>query len=181
MGEARHHGPPFTQGLCQGSAEAATGAGDADAAAAPGAMGVGGLGHGFSLGHPWGPRPLAVPPLSDAALQALFAPYCGGVARETELLAALQLLNQGEMQGFRPVEGGLGHPYVLRWPAVRSPLEPTSCQLRFPERPELHYDFELVTHRLVSWLMDCREEAHGSVDLPDGFWQWLLVGVDPDH
>ncbi|MEC8213946.1 MAG: type IV pilus biogenesis protein EbsA [Cyanobacteriota bacterium] len=124
-------------------------------------------------------RSRALPPLSDAALRALFAPYCGGVAREVELLAALQLLNQQQLQGFRSVEGGLGHPYTLSWLAVRSPLETTRCNLRFPERPDLLYDFELVTHQLVSWLMDCREEEHGSVDLPDGFWQWLLLGADP--
>ena len=120
-----------------------------------------------------------MPPLSEAALRALFAPYCGGVAREAELLAALQRLNQQEIQGFRSVEGGLGHPYILSWVAVRSPLETTRCNLRFPERSDLLYDFELVTHQLVSWLMDCREEEHGSVDLPDAFWQWLLLGADP--
>ena len=62
---------------------------------------------------------------------------------------------------------------------MRSPLEATTCRLRFPERSDLLYDFELVTHQLVSWLMDCREEEHGSVDLPDAFWQWLLLGADP--
>ena len=121
----------------------------------------------------------AVPPLSEAALRALFAPYCGGIAREAELLAALQRLSQQEIQGFRSVEGGLGHLYILSWLAVRSPMETTTCRLRFPERPDLLYDFELVTHQLVSWLMDCREEEHGSVDLPDGFWQWLFLGADP--
>ena len=120
-----------------------------------------------------------VPPFSDPALRALFAPYCGGLTRERELEAALQRLIALAIHGLRPVEGASGHPYILRWESVRAPMEFTRCGLEFPEKPELHYAFELITHQLVTWLMDCSESADQGVDLPDAFWQWLLTGTDP--
>ncbi len=122
-----------------------------------------------------------VPPFNDPALRALFAPYCGGLARERELEAALERLIALAFHGLRPVAGANGHPYVLRWEAVRAPMELTSCELEFPEKPELHYRFELVTHQLVTWLMDGADPAGQNLDLPDAFWQWLLVGSDPDQ
>ena len=82
-------------------------------------------------------------------------------------------------QGLRPVEGGSDHHYRLSWSVVRAPLEATPCQLRFPDRKEVVYEFELVTHQLVQWLMDCRVTEAGPQDLPDSFWQWLLLGADP--
>ena len=48
-----------------------------------------------------------MPGVTDAALQALFAPYCGGVSRGGELTEALQILQRGELWGRRPVQGGL--------------------------------------------------------------------------
>ena len=119
-----------------------------------------------------------VPPLPDIALQALFAPYCGGLAREAALQVALQVLIQLRFEGSRPVEGDGGHVYTLSWASVRSPLEVTACRLEFPERPDVQYSFELVTHQLVSWLMDRSELDDGPMDLPDAFWQWLLIGTD---
>lgn len=138
---------------------------------------------GWAIASAWGilgaSRPLVVPPLSEAALQALFAPYCGGLAREADLLAALRTLKSLGFDGLRPVDGGLDHRYLLRWSAVHAPLESTSCQMRFPDRTELVYEFDLVTHQLVQWLMDCRLAEDGQLDLPDSFWQWLLLGADP--
>ena len=138
---------------------------------------------GWAIASAWGilgeSRPAVVPPLPDIALQALFAPYCGGLAREGELQVALQVLIQMRFQGRRPVDGGIGHTYAVSWTAVRSPLEATQCRLEFVERPDLEYRFELVTHQLVSWLMDRTGLDDGSMDLPDAFWHWLLVGTDP--
>ena len=122
-----------------------------------------------------------VPPFNEPALRALFAPYCGGLARERELEVALERLTALAFQGLRPVAGANGHRYLLRWDSVRAPMELTSCGLEFPEKPELHYRFELVTHQLVTWLMDCKEPAGQGLDLPDAFWQWLLVGSDSDE
>ena len=118
-------------------------------------------------------------PLSEAALQALFAPYCGGLSRAADLEGALKLLQRQSVQGCRPVEGVAGHRYSLSWGAVRSPLEPVQCSLRFDQHPHLIYDFEVDTHRLVTWLMDRTEPADGEIDLPDSFWHWLLLGEDP--
>ena len=79
--------------------------------------------------------------MSDAAQLVLFAPYCGGVSREQDLSAALQILGRGALQGRRPVAGSDGHP----------------------------------THQLVVWLMDCSHLQPSEPDLPNGFWQWLLI------
>ena len=122
-----------------------------------------------------------VPPFSDPALRALFAPYCGGLAREPELEDALQRLRGLGFHGLRPVAGANGHRYILRWESVQAPMELTRCDLDFPENPELHYRFELVTHQLVAWLMDCSDAEGQGVDLPDAFWHWLLIGSDPDQ
>jgi len=113
--------------------------------------------------------------VSDTAQRVLFAPYCGGVSREAELAAALQILGRGELQGRRPVEGIDGHAYALRWDGVAAPLEQLDCQLRFPGHPEGDVDFVVLTHQLVSWLMDCSHQQPSEPDLPEGFWQWLLI------
>ena len=126
--------------------------------------------------------------VSDAALLALFAPYCGGLAREDALHGALQLLQQQKFQGTRPVQGAAGHRFVLGWTGQRAPLETVACELTFPDQPEVHYSFELSAHQLVSWLMERstdgneagREGAMAAPDLPDAFWQWLLVGTEQD-
>jgi len=113
--------------------------------------------------------------VSDAAQLVLFAPYCGGVRREQDLSAALQILGRGELQGRRPVSGRDGYSYVLRWNGVAAPLESLDCQLRFPGHPEGDIDFVVLTHRLVAWLMDRSHQQRSEPDLPEGFWQWLLM------
>ena len=113
--------------------------------------------------------------MSDAAQWVLFAPYCGGVSREADLAAALQILERGELQGRRPVAGIDGHSYALCWDGVAAPLEQLDCQLRFPGHPEGDVDFAVLTHQLVAWLMDCSQPQQSEPDLPDGFWQWLLI------
>ena len=44
----------------------------------------------------------------------------------------------------------------------------------------MDYRFDLVTHQLVSWLMQVDDQVGERGDLPDAFWQWLLVGIDQD-
>ena len=113
--------------------------------------------------------------MSDVAQQVLFAPYCGGVGRETDLAAALQILGQGGLKGRRQVAGSDGYTYELRWNGVAAPLERLECVLRFPGHPEGDIDFSVITHQLVGWLMDRSHQQHPEPDLPNGFWQWLLV------
>lgn len=114
--------------------------------------------------------------LSDVALQALFAPYCSGVNREGDLSIALQILRSGRLVGRRPVQGMPGHVFVLSWGGVAAPLETIHCQLRFSEHPEADMDFELSTYQLVAWLMDRSGSDQSEPDLPEEFWQWLLIG-----
>jgi hypothetical protein len=113
--------------------------------------------------------------VSDVAQQALFAPYCGGVNREEDLDAALQILRTGRLQGRRPVQGMDGHPFVLSWSAASAPLETIVCQLRFAEHAEADAEFELCTYQLVCWLMDRSGAQHAEPDLPDAFWHWFLI------
>jgi hypothetical protein len=79
-----------------------------------------------------------------------------------------------------------GHRFRLTWNAAPSPLELSPCTLRFPAIPEVHYGFDLPTHHLVQWLMDCRAQGGAEpgldghpADLPASFWQWLLLGAIP--
>ena len=113
--------------------------------------------------------------MSDAAQRVLFAPYCGGVSREQDLAAALQILGRGELHGRRPIAGIDGYSYTLRWDGIAAPMEQLDCQLRFPGHPEGDVDFAVLTHQLVAWLMDCSQPQQSELDLPDGFWQWLLI------
>ena len=113
--------------------------------------------------------------MSDAAQRVLFAPYCGGVSREEDLAAALQILGRGELHGRRPIAGIDGYSYALRWDGIAAPMEQLDCQLRFPGHPEGDVDFAVLTHQLVAWLMDCSQPQQSEPDLPDGFWQWLLI------
>ena len=113
--------------------------------------------------------------MSDAAQLVLFAPYCGGVSREQDLSAALQILSCGELKGRRPVAGIDGYRFELRWNGVAAPMERLDCQLRFPGHPEGAVDFAVTTHQLVAWLMDRSHLQPSEPDLPNGFWQWLLI------
>ena len=134
------------------------------------------------MGSAWtilvGNRPLVPAFVSDAALLALFAPYCGGLAREQDLRSALQTLLLGRFRGVRPREGTRGHAFQLSWESGCAPLEMSTCQLDLPDTPAKPYRFELVTHQLVLWLMDRSTAEDGHGDLPDAFWVWLLVGTD---
>ena len=116
------------------------------------------------------------PRVSEAAQIALFAPYCGGLAQQSELKGALRILKGGFLEGTRPVHGTSGHAFQLTWSGGRAPLEMVACQLLFPGHGRLTYRFEVVTHQLVTWLMEVHSEAVDGSDLPNGFWQWLLVG-----
>ena len=110
-------------------------------------------------------------PAGMAPLVPLFAPYCGGMAKQSELLQALGSLAQGSWQGARQLEGGRSHPYRLDWEGESAPLEMLRCQLLFPAMPELGYRFSLPAHQLVLWLV----QSEGD-DLPQAFWRWLLLG-----
>ncbi len=71
--------------------------------------------------------------------------------------------------------GSDGHPYELRWNGVAAPMEMLECQLCCPGHPEGDFDFAVITHQLVVWLMDCSHLQPSEPDLPNGFWQWLLI------
>ena len=118
--------------------------------------------------------------MSQPALLALYAPYCGGLSGEEDLSAALTILQSQSFDGLRPVEGAQGHAYLLSWTGGQAPLETISCRLRFHSHPSLNYSFDLVTHQLVSWFMQVEIQDGMDSDLPDAFWQWLLVGTEQD-
>ena len=118
--------------------------------------------------------------MSEPALLALYAPYCGGLSGEKDLSAALKILQSQSFDGLRTVEGASGHAYRLSWTGGQAPLETISCRLTFPSHPSLDYSFELVTHQLVSWFMQVDVQNRRSGDLPDAFWRWLLVGIEQD-
>lgn len=120
------------------------------------------------------------------ALVALYAPYCQGTARRQELDRALTLMVQGRLEGQRQLRPSGTRRFHFSWRAADSPLEPTEANLRFDggsDLDQLEYNFELPTYRLVLWLMDWIA-AGGSegqaVDLPDSFWRWLILGIDPE-
>jgi len=116
---------------------------------------------------------------------ALYAPYCQGMARRQELQRALELLAAGSLQGARPLRPAGARPFSLSWRAADSPLDLSAASLRFAGGPDLappEYNFELPTYRLVLWLMDWVAAGGGPaqpVDLPDSFWRWLILGLDP--
>jgi len=118
-----------------------------------------------------GLSPLGSTAVDMAPLVPLFAPYCGGMAQQRDLLKALGSLAQGSWQGVRQLEGGRSHPYWLEWQGESAPLEMLRCQLLFPAMPELGYRFSLPAHQLVLWLL----QREGD-DLPQEFWRWLLLG-----
>jgi len=120
----------------------------------------------------------------SAALVALFAPYCQGAADPVALERGLQLLAQGSLQGQRPLRPAGQRPFVLQWQPGVAPLEPAQVQLSVQgvglEQPVV-YRFELPTHRLLHWLMAWQATGGAAgqpADLPEAFWQWLILGLD---
>lgn len=111
-------------------------------------------------------------PSGDAQL-ALFAPYCGGLRREQALRRALERLPLGQFEGERPCRHAQPHRYVLSWSPANAPLQPCRCELRIQDRADQRYSFECPAHQLLDWLMQTVEG--GRQDLPDSFWQWLLL------
>ena len=118
----------------------------------------------------------------DPAQSALFAPYCGGVNRESWLELALDLLPALRLRGRRQLRPAGSHPFELSWQPVEAPQEQVACSLTFPATPGLGYSFTVPAHRLVSWLMDLLEAQalRGEDDLPQSFWRWLLLGEGPE-
>ncbi|MBV2351287.1 transglycosylase [Synechococcus sp. HK05] len=120
----------------------------------------------------------------SAALVALFAPYCQGAADPSALEQGLQLLARGHLQGQRPLRPEGQRPFELHWQPGIAPLESAQVQLSVQgqglEQPA-RYSFELPTHRLLQWLM-AWQAAGGAAgqpaDLPEPFWQWLILGLD---
>jgi hypothetical protein len=117
----------------------------------------------------------------SAALVALFAPYCEGVRRAAQLEQALALLASGGLQGQRPLRPQGQRPFELRWRAGIAPLEAAEVQLLVEGQPGADYSFDLPTHQLVLWLMDWLDAGGPAAraDLPESFWRWLLLGLDP--
>jgi hypothetical protein len=113
--------------------------------------------------------------VSAAVLLPLFAPYWGGL--EPALEQALLVLLQGSFAGVRRLDGGERRTYLLQWAAARAPLEPTRCALTFPEHPAIQYDFAMPAHRLLRWLAGA-QTSEPTGDLPDDFWQWLILGEE---
>ena len=64
-------------------------------------------------------------------------------------------------------------------------LEPAQLELEVAmaaAAEPARYQFSLPTAQLVIWLMDWLEAGGQSgqpADLPESFWQWLLLGLDP--
>ena len=117
---------------------------------------------------------MTLPSLSDEAQLALFAPYCGGRETEASLRQALAMLPAGRHDGERMLVDGPGHRFLLSWDSVQAPLEPCHCLLQLEGRLSADYRFECPAHQLLSWLMEGPVQGVGS-DLPDSFWQWLLL------
>lgn len=115
--------------------------------------------------------------VAPSALVPLFAPYCKehDLARLEQGLARLQ---SGELKGSRPLLGGECRAFSLVWEGGLAPLEQLSCQLRFAQLPQVDYNVELPAHRLLAWLLELSDQ-HGDLDLPDAFWSWLILGVEP--
>jgi len=111
-------------------------------------------------------------PSGDAQL-ALFAPYCGGLRREQALRNALEQLPLGQFDGERARSDAQPHRYLLTWSPANAPLQTCRCELRFQEQRHQRYPFECPAHQLLDWLMQVVEA--GRQDLPDSFWQWLLL------
>lgn len=112
--------------------------------------------------------------VATTALVPLFAPYCGGVDLGA-LQQALALLEQGAFSGIRPLQDAEGRAFALRWSGGLAPLEPVSCELRFPQLPQVQYRFQVPAHHLLAWLVQAQATA-APHDLPDGFWSWLILG-----
>jgi hypothetical protein len=126
----------------------------------------------------------------SAGLVALFAPYCQGSVRPDGLQQALEQLETGEIRGSRLLRPSGERPFQLRWQAGVAPLEPAQLELLVgsdPGRsagsePEAHYRCSIATYQLVLWLMDWLAAGGAEAkpaDLPESFWQWLLLGSAP--
>ena len=122
----------------------------------------------------------------SAGLVALFAPYCQGSERPEGLEQALETLARGSCSGVRQLQPDGQRPFRLSWTAGVAPLEPAQLQLVVeadpsrpsPALPGATYSCSVATSALVLWLMD-RTGPEGARDLPDSFWQWLLLGLEP--
>jgi len=119
------------------------------------------------------------------ALVALYAPYCQGMARHQDLERALGLLATGTLLGERRLRPSGSRRFRMAWRPGPSPLDLAGVALQFedgPDLPTLDYSFELPSYRLVLWLMDwvaAGGDPNTPVDLPDSFWRWLILGLDP--
>ena len=74
-----------------------------------------------------GNRRLVPASVSDAALLALLAPYCGGLPRQDLFCSAYPFL--GRFRGVRPREGTRGRAFQLSWESGCALLEMSTCQL----------------------------------------------------
>ena len=129
----------------------------------------------------------------SAGLVALFAPYCQGSVRADGLQQALEQLAAGEIRGVRPLRPAGERPFQLRWQAGVAPLEPAQLELLVAADPtrsagadsansEAQYRCSIATYQLVLWLMDWLAAGGAQAqlaDLPESFWQWLLLGSAP--
>lgn len=120
----------------------------------------------------------------SAALVALYAPYCDGAARRGDLERALALLAAGALEGERRLQPDGARRFQLSWSAPASPLESCAASLCVDlgePGDEQCYSFELPAYRLVLWLMDWIAAGGPGQrgDLPDSFWRWLILGLDP--
>lgn len=106
---------------------------------------------------------------------ALYLPY---YTRDKHgvLPYALNLYQQGFLEGERQIEGGEGIAFVATWLVSKLPSELTRCRLQFAGQAELSYEVTQGNSEFIDCLIEVINGFKQSrvTDFPNGFYRKLL-------
>jgi len=90
-------------------------------------------------------------PASQADI-LMYEPYYGKDQQEI-LPYALNLYQQGYLEGERVIEGDKNIPFVAIWYVSRLPAEPTRCRIQFDGSADLSYEVNLANSVFIKYLI----------------------------
>lgn len=117
-------------------------------------------------------------PIAEDRKVKLYQPYFPQESKRRYLPYALSLLQQGLLEGERPIEGGEDIPFFATWSISNSILPPeiSRCQVRFENDNDFTYDLQMTNKELVECLIEMLAtfQRERRVDFSNGFYKRLL-------
>lgn len=94
---------------------------------------------------------------------------------------AINLYQQGSIEGNRIIEGGESIPFVATWFVSKLPSEVTRCRIQFAGQADFSYEVTMENNEFVNYLIELLTNFRRShfIDFPKTFYRKLMGMQEP--